>query len=161
MQSSKASYVKSISILHLALLIGQFLFGIIILLLVHSIGDRTSRLKGIDQPLLILCLFLGVAACLGGTFLFRKKLDQINQDGKEIHKKLTDYRSASITRWAILESSILFSIIIFFITGKYLIISISLILIIFFASLRPTEKKITSDLNISEQEIDNLNQIGA
>ncbi len=160
MQQSNPPYIRSITILHLALLVGQLLLGIIIVSLVYFKNASYFSLQGISQQLLIACLLFSVVAYFAGNNLFKKKLEQINEEYNPVSQKLNDYRAANILRWAMMEGAVMFCIIIFFATGNYLIILIAGVMMLLFLSTRPTLLKTIRDLDISEAELEQNNEPG-
>jgi len=157
MQQTKPSEIKALSIIHLALLLGQVFFTLISLFLIYSKNSSSSSsLQQYSQQLIILCIILGFAGYLVGKNLFRKKLEQINGNVKSVPEKFNDYRSACITRWALLEAPSLFSLILFFLTGNYIILVVGVAIILLFFTTRPSLQKVASDLGISETEIENI-----
>ena len=158
MQQTKPSEIKALSIIHLALLLGQVFFTLISLFLIYSknSSSSSSSLQQYSQQLIILCIILGVAGYLFGKNLFRKKLEQINGDVKSVPEKFNGYRSACITRWALLEAPSLFSLILFFLTGNYIILVVGVAIMLLFFTTRPSLQKVVSDLGISEAEIENI-----
>jgi hypothetical protein len=111
--------------------------------------------------LLLLCIGIGIAGYLGGNFLFRKKLEQINSDSKSLSEKFNDYRSACITRWALSEFATLFCIILFFVSGINVLLIVTVALILLFFTTRPSLEKTASDLNVSDSEIEQMNTVSS
>lgn len=147
-------YIKALSILHYALLAGQFLMGIIIFGLVWLKKENSFPLENLSQQLLIACVVIAVLAYLGANLLFKKKLEHINAENNPVSKKLEEYRAANITRWAIVELATLFCIIIFFVTGNYSIMIVAAVMLFLFFTTKPGAEKTIAELNISMNELD-------
>jgi beta-lactamase regulating signal transducer with metallopeptidase domain len=162
MLQTKPAEIKAMLILHTALLIGQVLFTAIITVITFTgKSQTTSSLNAYPTQLLLLCIGIGIAGYLGGNFLFRKKLEQINSDSKSLSEKFNDYRSACITRWALSEFATLFCIILFFVSGINVLLIVTVALILLFFTTRPSLEKTASDLNVSDSEIEQMNTVSS
>jgi len=158
MQQSKPSDIKALSILHIALLIGQLLFAIIAFVITYMGKSQSdSSLKSYPAQIILLCIGIGIAGYLAGNVLFRKKLEQINGDFKSLSERFNDYRAACITRWALAQFATLFCIILFFVSRINLLLVVVIALILLFFTTRPTLEKAASDLNVSGAEIEQMN----
>lgn len=151
----KPPYVKAISILHIALLIGQLLFGMIMLTLVSLKQTGSFGEKDNSQLWLAACIVIAALAFFISNLIFKKKLELINKNNESVSKKLEAYRAASINRWAVLEAATLFCIVIFYRTSDYLIIIIAAVLLSLSYAARPVTEKIVTDLNITLSDLDN------
>ncbi|HXS55125.1 MAG TPA: hypothetical protein VN726_03310 [Hanamia sp.] len=159
MQATNSPEIRALSILHTALLVGQFLFALISLFLGYAKKISSSSLQQYPQQMLILSIVVGVVSYIAANRLFTKKLEQIKADYKPVSEKFNDYRAASLTRWALIEFASLFSIILFLTTNYYLILVVAVVLIFLFYSTRPTLQKIASDMGVSEIEIEQMKGI--
>lgn len=154
MQQPIASEIKVLSVIHLALFIGQILFAVISLFIIYGEGFIANPSWQTDSNLFILLLVaFAITGYFGGNLIFRKKLAQIIASTKSIHEKFNDYRAACITRWALMEFPVLFSIILFFVINNPIIIAVASAFIISFLTLKPSLRKVASDIGISEIEI--------
>ena len=147
-------YIKAISILHYALMAGQFFFGIIMFVLVWLKKDNSFPMQNISQQMLIACIAIAAIAYLAGNMLFKKKLENINEENNPVAKKLEEYRAANITRWALMEFPTLFCIIIFFLTGNYSIMIVAVVMLVLFFTTKPGAQKTVADLGISLNDLD-------
>lgn len=157
MQQTNTPEIKALSILHFALLAGQIVFALISLLIAYSkkISFASSWLSYYNQ-LILLCIAIGIAGYVGGNILLKKKLEQINSDSKSLSEKFNDYRAACITRWALMEFTALFCIILFFVTNNFVLLLVGAALILLFFTTRPSLRKVASDLGVSEVEIEQM-----
>ena len=146
-------YLKSLKILHLALLAGQVIFTLIAILLVYGKAFQ-SDLTEISNELLIAAAAFGLILTLLGNTIYKKKIDRLRDTPINLYEKLDTYRATSIMRWAMIEAPVLLSIIFFLLTGNQQILAVVVVLIIFFVTTRPQLKKISEQLNISEAEIE-------
>ena len=158
MKPTKPSEIKALQILYTALLAGQILFLVITSVIIFSGNFSTDfSLRNYSTEILIVCIVIGLAGYFGGTSIFRKKMEQLNNSPKSLMEKLNDYRGISITRWALSEFATLLSIIMVFITGSPALLAVAVLLIALFLTVRPSLSKAASDLNVSEMEINQMN----
>jgi len=156
MQQKSPSEIKALSILHLALLMGQVLFVLISVFLGYFKNISAPSLQPYSQQLVILSIAVGIACFIGANSLFRKKIQKINAEYKPLLERFNDYRAACITRWGLIEFAALFSIVLFLLTNNYIILIVAAILVLLFFSTRPLLPKVASDLGISEIELDKM-----
>jgi hypothetical protein len=155
MQEQKAGYLKSLKIIHLALLAGQCMFlAVMVFLVVRNILPPVS--SSLDKTFQVIALLVSFAAVFGSIRIFKKRLLAINAAAENISEKTVQYRVANIIQWAMIEGATLFSIICFFLTGNYAFAALAIALIVFFAMLIPSKIKMMLQLQLSEQEADAL-----
>ena len=155
MQQQKGGYLKSLKIIHLALLAGQCMFLVVmVFLVVRNILPPVS--PSLDKTFQVMALLVSFAAVFGSMRIFKKKLLTINTTAGSIAGKLAQYRTANILQWAMIEGATLFSIICFFLTSNYSFAALAITLIVFFAMLMPAKIKIMLQLQLNEQEADAL-----
>ncbi|MBL0146909.1 MAG: hypothetical protein IPP48_15515 [Chitinophagaceae bacterium] len=113
MQQQKNSF-KALQLIHKAMLLGQIVAAVIFLILIAS-KMQTAALQDKDRLFQVVAVVFSVAAVLIGSYLFKKKITGIkNKFEASIADKFTQYRTASIVQWALLEGATLFSCIAFF-----------------------------------------------
>lgn len=127
--------IKTIQIIHLAVCAGVSLAYFFI----AEPSAQYLKIPTIDSTSVVY-LIIPVLAIVMGNFIFKSQLKQANPQLTP-EENLPVYQTASIVRWAILEGA---AFVILFVKPDFLLIGI--LLIIYLASLRPTEEKITNDL---------------
>ena len=142
------SYLKVNSIIHLALFMGQLVFGVLVMLEVPQKGiDITNT----NNPFLFVVPVVAIGSLILSTILFKKNLGMaINNP--TLKGKLMGYQTALITRFAPMEGASLFGIVSYMQTGNLLFILITGLIMLYFLSLRPTKDKITNDLNLAYED---------
>ena len=127
--------IKVLKIIHLALLTGVTLAYIFV-------GD----LFNLSMPKLegenLYYIFIPAIAVLASNFLFKNALSKIEHNNSK-EEKLMQYQTASIMRWAILESG---AFLILFLKPELAIFG--LLLLLYLLLVRPTKEKIENELNI-------------
>ena len=147
-----SNYLKAISVLFTALFAGQVIFAVLAFALV-STGSFSSMMPEAENIFFILVPALIISARLGGTALYKKKIQEALNTGT-VSEKLSLYRAALITRCALLEGSVLFAIITYLLTNKIALLAFAAGGLLLFYTLKPTKEKIINELNISAEEID-------
>jgi hypothetical protein len=142
--------IKTLRIMHLALLFGQVIFMAIAFFLIYS-GKFRNTESGFDQILKILIPVLAVGGFAYSHFLFKTKLGKA-KNATGLNGKIAEYRGALISRYAGLEAPTLFSIIVGMLTGNLLYLGIAGVLILYFFSLTPGPARIAADLELNPDE---------
>jgi len=148
------NYFKGIQIVHFALIIGIVFFGII------SIFLQSQGFGTIDQEsnniLMITAMVFSVIGIILSKLLFKRKL--LNCSNKPtLIEKLDSYRSALTLKFASIEAPSFLVIVIYLITGNMIVIAIAGLLLIIFLTYRPTKEKLITDLELSSEEKDLIN----
>lgn len=129
--------IKTFQIIHMAITLGVVLAYI-------SIGNvfSTDRivLPKIDSSS-IAFVFLPFLAIGLSTFLFKNIINKIDPK-LSLEEKTGQYQTASIIRWAILEAT---AFVLLVVKPGFIIFGIGII--IWLATLRPSENRIKADLN--------------
>jgi hypothetical protein len=149
---SPKTFLKTISIIHLALMMGQVLFGIVVFTQVHTI---TFNLKDTHDPFLLVVPIMAIGSFTASVIVFKQLLNAATAK-EPLSAKITAYQSALIVRFALLEGASLFGIVTFLLTGNLLFIGISGLLVLYFLIIRPTKDKVQTDLNLSYEETSEL-----
>lgn len=142
-----AGVIKTLPIIHAALIIGQVLFAAITLFITLS-KPAASRSAQPDDVFMILVPVMAAGSVVLGQFMF-KKLLAVAQQQATIQGKMARYQSAFIVRMALLEGASLFGIVVYLLTANPLFIGISGLLVIYGIWLRPTRQKTEDDLQLS------------
>ena len=148
MKESKFSYIKSISSFFYVLLGGQFLLAGIISILVCFGQLELFPWAYYSGNLTLLGLGISIICRFAANYLYKQKLSEIVRSEKSIDKKLDDYMTANIQRWAIMEFAILTCLILLYLSGSYLLLVVIVVLIFLFLLTWPRTKKIIYDLDI-------------
>jgi membrane protein insertase Oxa1/YidC/SpoIIIJ len=146
------SYLKTISIIHIALLIGQTIFAIVAFFINRS---TTIELNNAADPFFVVMIALAIGSFIASTILFKKNLEKAKEQ-EDAKSKLAQYQSALIIRYALLEGPSLFGIVVYLLTGNLFYLMVSVIIILYFLSLRLTKDGIKDDLQLSYDEEETL-----
>jgi len=140
------NYFKANKIVHVAMVIGLVFFISMSFFLqkmgLGTIGENLSKSAVYITPIIAL---IGL---IGGTSLFKRKLNQCRTK-QLLNEKLTEYRSALILKFAIIDGTALILIISYLLTGELIILTAAGLLIIVFTTYIPTKAKLINDLALS------------
>ncbi len=150
-QQQPNSFLKTITIIHLALLMGQLIFAV----LAFTINGSTAIVIDTNDTYLFVEIIMVIGCFIASTILFKRQLVEAIQQG-DVSSKLTRYQTALIIRCALLEGASLFGIVNYMISGNLLYLIISGLIILYFLSFRPTKEKIKEDLQLSYDEVELL-----
>lgn len=151
----KQNGLKTLNILHKALLMGQVFFTAICVFVVYT-KSILPPAKELEKVLQVAALIVTVAGIFAGMSIFKKKLMQIREMQSDAKEKFAMYRSASIVQWALLEGPSIFCITCFFLTGNYAFLALAIVIMFLFVLMAPSKNKVIIHLQISEQELDEL-----
>ncbi len=143
--------LRSMQIVHLALMIGVALFMVI-----SFVNNANSlALLPVDETHLTLVYVacgMAVVSAIIGSALFNNLLGKIDTSSP-LSQKLPQYFSANITRWALLEGAALFNVVAFLLSGSLLNVGVAILLLVLMGSLRPSRQRVTDELKISYPDV--------
>ncbi|AWX45279.1 hypothetical protein HME9304_02291 [Flagellimonas maritima] len=154
-QFTPNGFLRTLSILHMALMAGPILFGAFAYV---QVSNTTFGYLGTKDFLIFIVPVFTVIAIFLGDFIFKKITADISKT-KGLKQKLMRFQSASILKYASVEAPALFAVIAFYITNNLAFILIASILIFYFFSLRPTKDKILRSLSLSMEEKNQFNKM--
>lgn len=142
------TFLKTISIIHLALIAGQVLFAI------TALGIKTKHqtdVRNSNEVFMFIVPLLALAGFVAGQLLFKQQVNKLSGE-TSLKEKIKGYQGAVIVRFALLEGPSLFAIAAFLMTKNLLFLLVSGVIILYFISLRPTKERTENDLNLSFEE---------
>ena len=148
MPEKKFSYVRSLVSFFYILLAGQLLLAIILYTLVYLDYFELFPWKYSSGTIIIGGIALSIICRFAAMYLYKQKLEEIVQSDNSIKKKLEDYMTANIQRWAIMEFAILTCIILIYLSGSMFLLVTVFVLIFLFLITWPGKKRIISELEI-------------
>jgi len=158
-KQTSQEYFKLMQIIYFALITGQIIFAIISFYLSNT-GNFDFSTKELDKIFIYIVLIFVVGGFSGSTLFFRYKLSRIKNKTSLI-EKMTEYRSALIIRYALLETPSFFSLIAYLLTGNILFLGLSAIIILFFLTIKPTKNRTIFELKLNVNERQTINNNNA
>lgn len=147
--STTGAYIKTLKLIHLALLAGQVFF-IVVAFFLRNTGAFPAPFK--DGYIFLLAVLLITASAIGaGLFLFKQRIESIT-GRTALADKLTDYRAAAIVKYALAEGPSFFAVVAYLFTGNMIILGIAVAIIAYFATMWPTVEKVSSEMNLNPDE---------
>ncbi len=144
---------KALKVLFAALLAGQSIFAV---LSVYFAMQRKLELHrhDLDNVFLIVLAIVATICVLAGNKIFKQKTESLKNQQRPLTERFSEYRTASIIRWALLEGPCLFGIICLMLTANYYFLIVISILLLLFISTAPKKNKVCSDLGINANDLD-------
>jgi hypothetical protein len=145
-------YFKTVNILFLALVAGQVIFACILLFLNQTQRKRIEFITPeVHHALLWAAPAFAAAGVALGWIIFNTKL-KVLQHKDNMAEKLSGYQSAMIIRFAFMEAPSLLALGLFYITGDYIFLSVSVFIILAFLFNRPSKPIIIRHLQLHDDE---------
>ncbi len=145
--------IKATQILCAALMAGIIVFVIIIVVVNRLNGPMLDK-EGLQYQdiLLYAAVGLGITCCAVAMSLYNKKMAVIKNSVITLTDKLNQYQAALIKYMAPCEGAALFSVIVFFLTGNFLVLIVTASMLIAMFIKFPLQAKIISELNLDWKE---------
>jgi len=154
-KQTSRDYFRSLQIVYYALIAGQVFFCAVSYFL-NQTGKMDTGMKDRRDIFLVIVPLFVIGGFLSSRFIFKTRLTAIkNQDN--LIAKMTDYRGALIIKYALLEGPSFFAIVVFLLTGDYLFLGLSGLIIVYFFLIRPTPETAVNDLELSIMEVQLIN----
>jgi len=143
---------KTLQVFFLAMLTGPTLFLAVALFLRQS-GRFVGNLFEAEQMqfIQILGILLSIIAVILAYFLYGKKIKAIDQEGTLMYK-LEKLRTATLLKFALLESIATIHGVLFLLSGQQLFLILSIALVGFIVLNRPTLSKVSEVLRLNSEE---------
>ena len=142
------TFVRTITIIHLAMLLGQVLFVVV----AYSITKSTTiDIKNTKDPFLFVVPIMAIGCFIASVFVFKSQIN-VAANKPTLKGKLMAYQTALIIQVALLQGASLFGIVVYEITRNFFYLLISILIILYFIIIRPTKDKITENLNLDYED---------
>ncbi|MDT0605506.1 hypothetical protein [Croceitalea rosinachiae] len=154
-KTTPQAFLKTLSILHLALLAGPLLAAIFFYL------NTEVNINGASNEIFIYVFpVIGLAGIFASKFLYQQFLKPLKQH-ELLQTKLAGLQTASLIQYAVVEGPALLNIVWFGQTGNLLYLTIGAVLLIYLFILRPTKTKVETDLELKgahKRQFDKLDE---
>ncbi|MGV8877722.1 MAG: hypothetical protein ACOH2A_01695 [Sphingobacteriaceae bacterium] len=141
-------FLKTLSIIHFSLLSGMILFMVVAYI---KQGDHYFNFKNTGDVYIIVVPMMAIAAYFVSRLVFKQQILALASKDS-LKEKLMVYQGAALVRLAFLEGAALFGIVAFMITGNLFELLISILLVLYFLTLKPTKEKVINDLQLSQEQ---------
>jgi hypothetical protein len=119
-------------------------------------GNFEVEMKELISPLAWFLAIAGGLSILASPLIFNSKL-KIARKKDVLSEKMGDYRAALVVRYALLEGPSFCGLVFFLLTGYYLLLAFSLLIIAIFVLIKPTIQKAETDLKLNPDEVRKIN----
>ena len=150
--------IRVLQILFMALLYGQLIFAVLVLILVKAGLFKASVDGKTERIFEIVGLVISFVAVSSALWLFKRKMETVNKIIK-LEDRFIEYRGACITKYSLLEIPSLLSIVFYLLTGKWNFIMIAVALIFIFMGQNPIRQRIKAEMNIDDAQVDEINKL--
>lgn len=150
-QQNPKEYFKTLKLLHVALIVGQILFALVAIFM-FSNGGAVVNPPVFNQ--IIDYTLLGTTICfIPASFLYyRWKLNKLKAVA-DFKLKMNGFRNALIARYTLFEIPSLVSIVAVILTGNYIYLVCTGMIIALMVFLRPTKENVIKDLGLDYNEV--------
>ena len=150
-QQTTKSYFKMLSIIHLFLVLGIVLFGLVITFIITDFQHQDN-----DSDLTKLFVYLVpgmvIAGIVASNMISTFKLNALNENS-DFKVKLKGYSEILIIRYMLLEFPSLFALVVVFMTSNINYLVYTGLLVILLIIKRPTKKLAIADLKPDQKEM--------
>lgn len=156
METSKQTtkeYFKTLSVVHIALIIGIVFFGLITSILIISGKNSNGQEDEIFEILFYMVPIFSIIGYFGSNYFYKTKLAALRKIN-DLKIKMTEYRGAMIMRYAFIEGPAFFAIVAALITNNLIFLLFAAMMVLIMVLWRPTKNAIIADLELSMQEVD-------
>jgi len=145
--------LRGMRILVIALIIGVVIMAVTIIGLKFFVSPATGK-GAVPSKNLFLYMSFGIAFfCLLAAWIsYKKKLAIIKGSTMSLRSKLAQYRSVVIMYMALCEGAALFSVIAFFIEGKFPVLIVTAVMLVFMLRKFPLSENVIRELELDWQE---------
>jgi len=143
-------YFKMLLILHIALIVGQLTFAVIVVFFVEFGGFEPSYTESRNLFLIIAALVTVIGVFIS-NMLYKKNIELI-KNMKELKQKFSKYKMIYIIKYILLEAPSTIAIIFYLLTGDILFLAFTIAIIFIGLNSKPNKEKIISKLELSDDE---------
>tara|TARA_R110002012_G_scaffold39867_16_gene110010 strand:+ start:3533 stop:4030 length:498 start_codon:yes stop_codon:yes gene_type:complete len=136
------SFLRTLTIIHLALVAGVLVFGIMSYL---QTKNQILSFTYSGDVMFYVVPFMAITGILAGSYLYKNIMSGLASK-KTLKEKLNGFQTASIVKYALLEGPAFLSIVAFSNEGNQYFIIIALLLLGWLIIQRPTRDKVEKDL---------------
>jgi len=146
------TYLKTLSIIHIALAAGQLIFAVGVLVYLKDTIQHLFWLTDVFTLVVPAVAFVGFSV---GNLLFKRFVDATLQM-QTLTDKLNGYRTALIIRFALIEGPFIFAILAFIFSTNAFCLLTAALLFLYFITLRPSKEKLIRDLKLDYRLLSDL-----
>jgi len=147
MKLTPNGFIKILSMIHLALLIGLIVF----LIIAYTQNKEWQlNLNDTGDIFFFIVPILAIGGILAGNFLYDKQINALSTKNS-LRQKLAGFQTASIMKYALVEGPALLAIVSSMNSGNLFYVIIAVALVVYFYFQKPTKEKIESHLKLNSE----------
>ncbi|MBI3137355.1 MAG: hypothetical protein HYZ15_02085 [Sphingobacteriales bacterium] len=150
--------IRGLRILTIAISAGLCIF-LLLAVMANSLKvlPPDTKMDRATPAFLLITLLIAVLCVIRARVMYAKKTREIKAGGHSLRVKLDLYRPVLVLYIALCEGPALFSVIIFFLTGKYEILGVAGIMLVLMLEKMPGTGKLIRELDLDWREQEELN----
>jgi hypothetical protein len=151
MNNEKISLEENIRnnfVVWVSMLIGQVFFCAIAVFLVNNGAMGIIDHSNLNEILIYIVPSIAIICIFSGFYIFKQRLLAL-KELTDINAKFTNYKSALIIRWALIEGPSFLAIVSYLLTGNYILLGIAVTIIVIFILFMPNKARTEADLELS------------
>lgn len=157
MPATPQENIRAIRIFFGAIVVGAIMFSLIVLAM-GTMNKPVSPLKEYENIVLGIAFALSVICYLVARRGYNKGIANAKESLISLPDKLNQYRTTLIRYLALCEGPALFGIILFFVTGNYLMFIITALMITAMLTKTPTRQRVIDELALDWQQQENFDR---
>jgi O-antigen/teichoic acid export membrane protein len=138
-------------IIYYSLAVGLLLFFIVALVFIQD-KDPSSG-KELNAIFTMIVPFIGLLMMFLSRVIYNQMVQKFDVNSS-LHQKISQYRTAKIISWAVIESACLLALVATMLTSNYLYVVVFIFLLGYFFLIKPSKESLIQDMRLSSEESD-------
>ena len=137
--------------IYYSLVTGLLIFFIVLMVLIQ--GKHSSTAKEVDTIFTIIVPVFGLMMMFISRMIYNQMLAKFDVN-VALQQKITNYRTAKIISWAIIEGACFFALVATMLTSNYLYVAVFVFLFGYFFLMKPSKESLIRDMSLNSEESD-------
>ena len=112
-----------------------------------------SAIKELDNIFTIVVPVIGLIMMFSSRLIYNHLISKYDAV-RNLHQKISHYRTAKIISWAMIESACLLALVATMLTSNYLYVAVFLFLFGYFLLMKPSKESLIQDMRLNSEESD-------
>jgi hypothetical protein len=138
-------------IIFFALMIGMLLFFAIVMVLIQD-GVQVTDMN-LNKIFTFVVPVFGLVIMFISRTIYNQMINKFDRT-VTLLQKISNYRTAKIISWAIIESACFFALVATMLTSNYLYVAVFVFLLGYFFLMRPSKESLIRDMSLNSDESD-------
>ena len=137
--------------IYYSLVTGLLIFFIVLMVLIQ--GKHSSTAKEVDTIFTIIVPVFGLMMMFISRMIYNQMLAKFDVN-VALLQKITNYRTAKIISWAMIEGACFFALVATMLTSNYLYVAVFVFLFGYFFLMKPSKESLIRDMSLNSEESD-------